>query len=75
MRGSPHNADLDRLWAAVERLRGRARGGYRTFNEATEEYEQLLAEIRATARHPVHVVAEAAGLPSSTIRELRRRAT
>jgi hypothetical protein len=65
---------LDRVWAAAERLRGRARGGYRSFDQSIEQYAELLAAIAATRSLPVRDVARAARLRPATIRDLRRRA-
>lgn len=65
---------LDRVWAAAERIRGKARGGRRAFAQAIDDYDELLAAIAATRRLPVRDVARAAQLPPGVIRDLRRRA-
>jgi len=66
--------ELDRLWAAVERLRGQARGGRQAFNGAGEEYDDLVAAVRGTLNLPVADVARASGLSKGRILDLRRRA-
>lgn len=66
--------ELDRLWAAVERMRAEARGGPEQFRHARERYDELLAAIHSTARHPIADVARASGLSKGQIRRLRREA-